>query len=197
MVWHTLHWSSNSPAIFPLSVSTVKFQVRSVRGLRQTLPAVVLRTPHFGRLSFLFPRPRPPPPVRCTPLCPTNAVDSVPFRGVPAGFSLPASVLWTGRPVRAVGLPSALTLALALASALASGLRWRPCLFFYFSGKSKDISCAVLALAWVVQCFTECVHHSMMGRRRNPVYQVRRPKDRTGGKQGEGGGWSVWCAGQL
>ncbi|CAN0354496.1 unnamed protein product [Pylaiella littoralis] len=30
----------------------------------------------------------------------------------------------------------------------------------------------MLALAWIVQCLTECVHHSMMERRRNPAHQV-------------------------
>ncbi|CBJ26643.1 conserved unknown protein [Ectocarpus siliculosus] len=36
----------------------------------------------------------------------------------------------------------------------------------------KYVSFSILILAWTVHCCTECVHHAMMGRRRNPVYQV-------------------------
>eukprot|EP00903_Cladosiphon_okamuranus_P011464 g10798.t1 len=48
--------------------------------------------------------------------------------------------------------------------------------YFLVDGRADDpykyISCGVLALAWTMHCFTECVHHGMMWRRRNPVYQL-------------------------
>lgn len=60
--------------------------------------------------------------------------------------------------------------------------------FVFARRASKDVSCAVLVLAWTVHCLTECVHHGMLGRRRNPVYQVGQSVYRKRLREGRTGG---------
>lgn len=38
--------------------------------------------------------------------------------------------------------------------------------------RTADVASAILLLAWLSQCWTECLNHSMIHRRRNPFYQV-------------------------
>lgn len=47
--------------------------------------------------------------------------------------------------------------------------------FPYNSLDVSDVSNAILAAAWLLQCGTECLQHNMLSRRRNPFYQVSVP----------------------